>query len=198
MTTMWTIVEYFGVITGLIYLVLEFMQKPSMWIVSIINASIYILVYAYTKIYADMTFYVYNVGISCYGWILWRKDLDGNKRTDRIKYCNISVPLLLRAILVSSILFVAISQLLIHLTDSLTPYLDAFTTAVSIVASWMTARRFLEHWIAWSIVNIASISLYIERNILPTAGLFTIYALVSILGYIWWRKKGVRVEREKD
>lgn len=195
---MWTIVEYFGVITGLIYLVLEFMQKPSMWIVSIINASIYILVYAYTKIYADMTFYVYNVGISCYGWILWRKGLDGNKRTDRIKYYNISVPLLLRAILVSSILFVAISQLLIHLTDSLTPYLDAFTTAVSIVASWMTARRFLEHWIAWSIVNIASISLYIERNILPTAGLFTIYALVSILGYIWWRKKGVRVEREKD
>lgn len=194
---MWTIIEYIGVITGVIYLVLEFMQRPSMWIVSIINATTYILVYAYAKIYADMAFYVYNVGISCYGWFLWRKSLDGNKRSNRIEYCNVTAPIVMRLILIVLILFVLITLILKHLTDSPSPYLDALTTAISIVASWMTARRFLEHWIAWTIVNIISVPLYIVRDILPTAGLFTLYAVVSILGYLWWRKKGIRIEQER-
>jgi nicotinamide mononucleotide transporter len=197
--TMWTIVECFGVATGLIYLYLEFLQKRAMWIISIINATTYIFVYAYAKLYADMAFYVYTVAISCYGLFLWRKSLSGNERTTEcIEYCNVTRRQMLQLASATLVLLVVISAMLRHFTDSPVPYLDALTTALSIIASWMTAHRLLQHWIVWAAVNTISIPLYVMREISLTALLFAVYAVASLLGYLWWKRKGINIASGKD
>lgn len=190
--TLWNIVEYFGVLTGLIYLYLEYHQKKSMWIVSIINALTYIFVYAYAKIYADMLFYIFNVAISIYGLRLWRKSLDGKIRSDNtIEYQHINLLQASTLIFFACTLFLCITLILIHYTDSPVPILDGLITALSIIGTWMTARRFIEHWLVWTTVNAISVPLFFMRDIIPTAILFTIYTIVSIIGYFWWKHKGI-------
>jgi Nicotinamide mononucleotide transporter. len=69
----WAILELFGVVSGLVYLVLELKQHSAMWIVGGISALIYIFVFAFSKIYADMAFNIYYAIISFWGYIMWRK-----------------------------------------------------------------------------------------------------------------------------
>lgn len=70
------------------------------------------------------------------------------------------------------------------------PVGDAFTTSVGIVATWMLARRIIEHWIFWVIVNLVSVYLYYLRGLYPTMLLYFCYATLAIVGYYNWRKKG--------
>ena len=68
---MW--LEYAGVITGFIYLWLEIKQKPSMWLLGGICSFLYVFIFAFSRIYADMGFNIYNFVISIYGFYQWRK-----------------------------------------------------------------------------------------------------------------------------
>jgi nicotinamide mononucleotide transporter len=67
-------------------------------------------------------------------------------------------------------------------------YWDAFTTAASIVATWMLARKILEQWLVWILVDAISMILYIYKGLFLTAGLFLVYSLLAILGYFEWKK----------
>ena len=73
-------------------------------------------------------------------------------------------------------------------TDSTIPGWDAFTTALSVSATWMLARKILEHWYLWIIVNIVSIGLYVHKGLYPTVVLFTVYAIMAFIGLYEWRK----------
>ena len=66
--------------------------------------------------------------------------------------------------------------------------MDAMTTAGSIVATWMLARKILEHWLVWIIVDAVSLGLYLYKELYATSVLFLIYTLVAIAGFYAWRK----------
>ena len=74
-------------------------------------------------------------------------------------------------------------------TDSPVPYWDAFTTALSIVATWMLARKKVEHWILWIVVDSVSLGLYFIKGLYPTTFLFLVYTLLAIAGFISWNKE---------
>ncbi|MBP7369558.1 MAG: nicotinamide mononucleotide transporter, partial [Paludibacteraceae bacterium] len=69
-----------------------------------------------------------------------------------------------------------------------------FTTALSIVATWMLAKKLLENWLLWIVADAVSTGLYIYRGLYPTAILFTVYTLMAVLGYFQWKKS----MREKE
>ena len=73
-------------------------------------------------------------------------------------------------------------------TNSDLPWLDAFTTSASIVAMWMLARKILENWLFWIIIDIVSMGMYIYKGLFPTVILFFVYSTVAIIGYYEWRK----------
>ncbi len=91
--------------------------------------------------------------------------------------------------MITGFLFVGIWYILTRFTDSTIPGWDAFTTALSITATWMLARKIIEHWYIWIIVNTVSIGLYIYKGLYPTVILFIVYALMAVVGYIEWRKE---------
>lgn len=85
-----------------------------------------------------------------------------------------------------AILWVIMWAFLNYLTDSEVPIGDGFTTAGSVVATWMLARKIKEHWIFWIIIDFVSLVLYIDKGLYPTAVLFFVYTTMAVIGYIEW------------
>jgi Nicotinamide mononucleotide transporter len=108
-----------------------------------------------------------------------------------IEYTNITLSQILILGIVTCVIYFIIFILLSKFTDSPIPYGDAFTTTLSIVGTWMLAKRILQHWIVWIVVNIISIYLYYVRGLYFTMFLYFFYALSSFAGYYLWKKKGI-------
>lgn len=99
--------------------------------------------------------------------------------------------------------FLGIAWILINFTDSNVPWLDSFTTALSIVGMWMLARKYVEQWWAWIAVDAVSSGLYIYKGLDFTAGLYALYTIIAIFGYFKWRKmmskdEGLEIRIKKD
>lgn len=78
--------------------------------------------------------------------------------------------------------------LLTRFTDSTVPFWDAGTTAASIVAMWMLSRKYVEQWLVWLVVDVVTVWLYAYKGISFTAGLYTLYSLLAVAGYLRWRR----------
>jgi nicotinamide mononucleotide transporter len=148
---------------------------------------LYIYIFFVTKFYADMGLQVYYVAISAYGWWYW---LFGGKKekTGSLPVSRISLRLSVWLSLFSIGIFAIIAYVLINFTDSTVPYGDAFTTALSIIATWMLARKILEMWWVWVIVNTVSLTLYLYKGLYPTSVLFVFYTAMSFVGYVQWKR----------
>ena len=179
-------VEILGVIFSLLYLFFSIRQKILLWPMGIISALLYMVVFYQSKFYADMGLNGYYFIISIYGWILWNRGR--NETGDRLPVTRINRKMALILAMITLCAFVGIGLLLDHFTDSPIPYWDAFTTAVSFTATWMLARKILEHWILWIIVDAVSMGLYLYRGLYPTLVLFAVYSAMAVIGFIQWKK----------
>ena len=158
-----------------------------MWIFGFIASSLYVVVYLKSGFYADMSLQVYYVAISIYGVFYWTKGGKTEKKED-VPVTKINLKQIVLLSLITIILFGAISRILLLYTDSTVPYGDAFTTALSFVATWMLARKLIEHWYLWIVINSVSVALYIYKDLYVTAILFTVYFIFSFVGYFKWKK----------
>jgi nicotinamide mononucleotide transporter len=187
-------VEITGAIISFIYLYFEIKEDYLMWIFGFVSSLLYVVIYFKSGFYADMSLSVYYLTISIYGFLYWTKGGKTEKK-DAIPITRISKKQILLLLLISLILFAAISRILILYTPNpAAPYGDAFTTALSFVATWMLARKLIEHWYLWVIINSVSVSLYIYKGLYPTAILFTIYFIFSFVGYYKWKKSMLGVD----
>jgi nicotinamide mononucleotide transporter len=180
-------IEVIGATIGLVYLFLEIRQSIWLWPFGLVTSAIYIYIFFVSKFYADMGLQVYYVVISAYGWWHW---LYGGKteKADSLPVSRVSLRLSAWLLLISVGIFAVIAYVLINFTDSTVPYGDAFTTALSIIATWMLARKFLEMWWIWVVVNAVSLALYLYKGLYPTSVLFVFYTAMSFVGYLQWRK----------
>ena len=179
-------VEVLGVVVSVLYLWFSIRQNILLWPTGIISALLYMVVFFQSKFYADMGLNGYYFFISIYGWFLWRKG-DGDK-DHRRPVSRINRRLVLILVPVTILIFLGIGVILDRYTDSPIPYWDALTTAMSFTATWMLARKILEHWILWIIVDVISMCLYLYRGLYPTMILFAIYTIMAVVGYREWKK----------
>ncbi len=178
-------VEVIGTLLGLLYLYLEIKANKWLWPIGLLTSAMYIYVFFNAKFYADMALQFYYVFISIYGWILWQK---GTNKTDEAPIVRLKKSLALNLLLATAGIYVVIAFVLKNYTDSPIPYWDAFTTALSIIATWMLARKILEQWLVWVLVNAISLGLYVYKGLYPTVVLFFFYTVLAVVGYIQWKK----------
>ena len=145
------------------------------------------VVFFHSKFYADMGLNAYYFFISIYGWALWSKRESGEEGGG-LEVTRISLKQGAILLLITGFFFAGIGGVLDRFTDSPVPYWDAFTTALSFTATWMLARKIIEHWILWVIVDVVSMGLYLYRGLYPTLLLFSVYTVMAIIGYIQWKK----------
>lgn len=184
------IVEVIGTLSGFIFLYFEIKQSKWLWPVGLFSAVMYIYVFFVAKFYADMGLQFYYVFISVYGWFHWSRSKGQNEK--ELPVVNLGRRLFLKLLLASLFIYIAISFILVNYTDSPIPYWDSFTTALSIVATWMLAQKILEQWLVWVIVDAVSMGLYLYKELYPTAILFAFYTVLALYGYIQWKKDLVK------
>lgn len=180
------IVEIIGTLSGFIFLYFEIKQSKWLWPVGLFSALMYIYVFFMAKFYADMGLQFYYVFISIYGWFHWSRSKGENAK--ELPVVSLGKRLFLRLLLASMFIYIAISFILVNYTDSPIPYWDSFTTALSIIATWMLAKKILEQWLVWVIVDAVSMGLYLYKGLYPTAILFAFYTVLALYGYIQWKK----------
>lgn len=129
----------------------------------------------------------YYLLISIYGWFNWAKG-KGDSASYKLPVTRVSLRMVVILLIIFIILWISIAFLLIHLTNSDVPWGDAFTTAGSIVATWMLARKILEHWIIWVVVDSVSAGLYLFKDMYPTVLLYFIFTVIAVVGYYKWKK----------
>lgn len=185
MSGMW--IEIFGVVTGILYVILEVKQNRLLWPLGLLTSATYVYVFFNGKFYADMGLQVYYVLISIYGWYYWSR---GGQRSDtgELQVVRGGKRQLFILFLVFVISWAGIYFLLDRLTDSSVPLGDSFTTALALVATWMLARKIIEHWFLWIIANLVSIALYIYKGLYPTVILYAVYTAMAVYGYLEWKK----------
>lgn len=176
-----------GTILGFIYLILEFRTSVWMWVVGCIMPAIYVVVLYKAGIYADCGMEVYYLLAGIYGLIIW---LRGKTETGtKVSIGHTPRKLWPRLSLLFVILFVAIAAFLRECTDSRVPYIDSFTTTLSIIAMWMLSRKYIEQWWVWLVVDAVSSGLYIYKGIYGRSILYAIYTIMAIYGWYTWQKK---------
>lgn len=182
-------IEIAGTVLGIAYIFLSVKQNILTWLMGLLTSILYIYVFFTSKFYADMSLQVYYVWVSIYGWILWAKGKTPNTDKAELPTTNVGKKMIVKLTIISILLWIGIYFILKEFTDSPIPFGDAFTTAFSIVATWMLARKIIEHWIIWVVVDFISIILYIYKGLYPTAILFVIYTGAAVWGYFEWKKE---------
>ncbi len=199
--------EIIGTIVGFVYLILEYKASFYLWIAGIIMPAIYIFVYYDAGLYADVAINIYYLFIAVYGYLLWtkgviKKKIDKRRNIEKesndivvdeekIKVLKIThTPtknwFLYGAIFLIS--FIIMGLILVNHTDSNVPWLDSFTTALSIVGMIMLAKKYVEQWITWIVVDVVCCGLYIYKELFFTSFLYGVYAIIAIFGYYKWKK----------
>ena len=180
-------IELLGAILGIAFIFFSIRQNILTWPTGLATSALYIVVFFQSKFYADMGLQVYYVAISIYGWYYWIKGNKPNNSTT-VPVRRTSKNLWLKLIAIAILLYFAILIILLNFTDSDVPFMDSFTTALSIIATWMLAKKYIEQWLIWIFVDIISAGLYIYKELWPTVILFIVYTVMAYLGYIQWRK----------
>ena len=182
-------VSIIGAIIGLIFLYLEYKANVWMWAASIAMAAFYVFIFYRTGLYASMGIYIYFFIASIYGWFFWitcNRDKDtGNEIITSIEKRYI-VPIIADIILISVLIYF----ILVQFNDNVSFITigDAFTTSLNIVALWMISRKWAEQWLLVIPANLVSSGLLFAQDDAMSGILFFIFFVVSIFGYIRWKK----------
>ena len=186
-------IEIFGAVAGVVYVFLEIRVSHWLWPVGIITSAVYVWVFFNGKLYADMSLQVYYVIISILGWIWWikgtRRQTTANEdKKEKLQITNLKLKTGIFLAITFIVLYAAMWATLEHFTDSPVPEWDAFITSLSVIATWMLARKILQHWMLWIVVNTAAVMLFIMRGLYPTAILYAIYGIMSFIGLKEWKR----------
>jgi len=184
-------IELLGAILGIVYIFFSIRQSIWTWPVGLLTSIIYVWVFLVSKLYADMGLQMYYVVISIYGWDAWLRGNQSN-HSGSIKISSLSLKLGLIVALICLAIFILIWFILKNYTDSPVPIADSLATALSIVATWMLARKILEHWLVWIFVDAFSIGLFWYKDLLPTVLLFVVYTVMAVVGYLKWKKEFIK------
>jgi len=179
-------IEIVGAILSLIYIYLSIKAKVSLWFFGIISSVFYIVVFFDSKLYADLSLNLYYVVVSIYGWINWHST--ENSDTISLRIAPFSRKLALKLVIATLGIYIIYCLVLSKLTDSTVPKIDALVGALSIVGTWMLARKLIENWIVWIVADGLCVGLYFYKGLYPTAILFIIYTLMAAVGYWEWKK----------
>jgi nicotinamide mononucleotide transporter len=156
------------------------------WPLAIVSSAIYGVLFAQYKLFGEASLQLFFIAISIWGWWLWlfpRADAPPSaapvRRMTHQQYFRYGAAAITGV--VSCGLFLS------HFTSSDVPWWDAVPTGLSVVAQVMLARKFVENWLAWIVVNVLSTALFAYKGLYLTSLLYSIFAVLSVIGWRAWR-----------
>ena len=187
-------IEIFALVTGIVYVVLEILQKNAMWVIGILTGGACAFEFAVTHVWASMGLNLYYVAMSVVGLIQWRK-ASGQVEEGDIHLQKVS----LKAGILSAVLFTAGTAVMIPVlkaTGDPAPFLDAIAVMLSVVGTWWLAQSYLEQWLIWIVADVLTTTLCLTTGQYWMAVLYLAYVGSAVYGYFHWKSRGKYVSLE--
>jgi nicotinamide mononucleotide transporter len=175
--------ELLAVVLALIYVILAVKKSMWCWLAAITSSGIYVALMIESRLYMEAALNVFYVAMAVYGYWAWQRgrDMEGKVAVVRWRAADH-----IGAIFVIVALTLVNGWLLKHYTDAARPYVDSLVTWASVVTTWMVARRVLENWLYWVVIDGLAAILYFQQAREPTGVLFVFYVVISLYGYCAW------------
>ena len=181
--------DIIGTIIGLVYIYQEYKASIWLWFTGIIMPVVYMFVYLDAGLYADFGMQVYYALAAVYGLLVWRFGKKrGQQQEGDMPITHVKRSLLLPSLLLFLAAWVLVYWILIRFTNSTVPVLDSFGNALSFIGLWWLARKYVEQWLLWIVIDAELSALYVYKGLPFTAGLYALYVAIAVAGYMKWKK----------
>ena len=177
--------EIFAVILGMTYVILAAKESQWAWPFAFFSTLIYTILFWDGALISSSILNFYYMAMAIYGFILWKEDEEGA----RLSISTLALKqhiLIIASGLVGSVVLGYLSETYLGARFA---YLDAFVMVFSGIATWMMAKKVLENWFYWMIIDSTAVVLYFKSGYLATIVLFVLYVILAFYGYASWRKR---------
>ena len=179
------IIEGVGAALAIAYLLLALKQNKLCWFAWIASSILYLYVMYQAGLYMESLLQVFYLCMGFYGLNQWTKTINNNQNT----YVDLwSIGNHIFAVSLVIVLSFLSGILLSNFSNAALPFIDAFTTWGAIVASYMVAKKILENWIYWFVIDFISVFIFASRGLYFTSALFVTYLVIIYFGYKSWSK----------
>jgi nicotinamide mononucleotide transporter len=175
--------EAVSVAFAVAYLVLAIRQNSLCWPAALISVGLSLVVFYDARLYMEAALQVFYVAMAIYGWHQWRHGGSGHSGLAVGRW---SVRAHVVCIGLIALTTAGFGMFLVANTDAALPFLDSFTTVSAIVTTYMVAKKVLENWLYWFVIDAASVYLYGARGLMLYALLFVVYLVLIVIGYRQW------------
>ena len=187
--TLWglptTWIELIAVILGLVMVCFTIAEQHWGWLFAILSSALYFLIFWNSLLYGDALLQLLFIALAAWGWWLWLKGVEAEPLPISSLPATQRGPLLLSGLALWGIT----GWLLSDFTDTDVPWWDAFPTAFSLVGQYLLAYKRLENWLAWLVVNLVAIGLFVWKALWLTALLYGVFAILSLVGWRAWAQR---------
>ncbi len=177
--------EVLGALLGIVMVLCNMRQIHWGWPLACVSSLLYVLVFAGSKLFGEAALQIFFAVTAIWGWLQWLRGTQGAGQALYVQQLTSSLTIKLIA---TTLIFTgAIGLFLIQFTSSDVPWLDAIPTALSLVATYLLAKKYIENWPLWIVINLLSMALFAYKGLWLTVGLYGVFAVMAALGWQAWR-----------
>ncbi len=155
--------------------------------IGIVMVALYIVIFYRVKLYSDMGLQVIFIVLQVQGWYDWSR---GDRAADdKIAIRRLSSRQWIYTGVTQVFGTVLLGYTMHRLTDAALPWLDAFTTTLSLIAQWWMNKKYLENWTLWILVDVVYLYQYTVKDLYLTTGLYAVFLGLAAMGHVEWKKK---------
>ena len=176
--------EIAGFIFGIAGVWLTIKEHWTCFPIGLVNVTISLFLFMEQKLYSDSLQQGVYIFLLAYGWYQWRNV--NNYSRPVVGYLTGKMIAILSGLFLLSAY--TMGFLFGKYTDADVPFMDATATTLSFIAQYLIAKKKIENWLLWMIVNLMYIGIYTYKELYFYAVLFAIYLVLAVIGYLKWKK----------
>lgn len=179
--------EFTGLVSGLLCVWLLIRENIWNFPIGLVYSVVSIVVFARERLYADVMLNGYYVLMNAYGWYFWRYGKH-SAATEAVAVTYAPRTVRVALVVVVAIATGGLGWFLDNRTDAALPYWDTAILTLSFGAMWMTARKYIDNWVVWLVVDVIATGVYLYKGIELYAVLYAIYLVMAVMGWQAWRR----------
>ena len=185
--------EMLAVFLSVSYILLAIKQNLWSWVAAFFSTLIYSILFFDASLLMDSALNIFYLVMAVYGWYSWKY---GNikAQNEQLKITTYGITNNFKIIGILILISIVLGYIMANYTSADFAYLDTFTTVFAVFATYMLAKKVLENWIYWVVIDTVSIYIYIQKGFYLTAVLFAVYTVLAVVAYVKWKNEYKNLE----
>lgn len=185
--------ESVAVVLAVAYLLLAMKANVWCWAAAFSSTAIYTVLFWQVSLLMESVLNIYYMAMALYGYWLWTQ---GGSAQQGVNVTTWPLATHIKLIAVTALVSMCVGHGMATYTQAAFPYLDAATTCFAVMTTYLVAKKVLENWLYWVVIDIVSIYLYINKGLMLTSMLFVLYVGMAVVGYFLWRNTMLKTQAD--